>query len=127
MNKIIDRCVKEKAYKNKKTPATILRDFKLEVSSGETIAIVGKSGVGKTSLLNIICGSIEVDRGTVFINDTEITNQKDYLRHRKIGRVYQDPSKGTCPNMTILENLSLAEHKGKAYGLLKGVNKNEAF
>ena len=49
--------------------------------------------------------------------------QKDYIRQRRIGRVYQDPSKGTCPGMTILENMSIAENKGKPYNLGRGVNK----
>ena len=57
------------------------------------------------------------------MNETDITGKKDFLRQRKIGRVYQDPSKGTCPSMNILENMSLADNKGKGYGLTKGVNK----
>lgn len=57
------------------------------------------------------------------MNGTDITGKKDFLRQRKIGRVYQDPSKGTCPSMNILENMSLADNKGKGYGLTKGVNK----
>ena len=52
-----------------------------------------------------------------------VTRQKDYIRQRRIGRVYQDPSKGTCPSMTILENMSIAENKGKPYNLGRGVNK----
>ena len=74
-------------------------------------------------MLNIICGSIGVDSGNIIVNGTDITGKKDFLRQRKIGRVYQDPSKGTCPSMNILENMSLADNKGKGYGLTKGVNK----
>ena len=98
-------------------------DFNLTIQDGEFVSIVGSNGSGKTSLLNIICGSIGVDRGQILIGGEDITRQKDYLRHRSIGRVYQDPSKGTCPSMTILENMSIAENKGKPYNLGRGVNK----
>ena len=75
-------------------------------------------------MLNIICGSIPIDGGSIVVNGTDITKQKDFIRHRRIGRVFQDPSKGTCPSMTILENMSLADNKGSFYGLRKGINKN---
>ena len=98
-------------------------DFNLTIQDGEFVSIVGSNGSGKTSLLNIICGSIGVDRGQILIGGEDITRQKDYLRHRSIGRVYQDPSAGTCPNLTMLENMSLADNKGKPFGLGRGVNK----
>ena len=98
--------------------------FDFSVEEGQFVSVVGSNGSGKTSLLNIICGSIEVDAGSICVGDTEITGQKDYLRQRKIGRVYQDPSKGTCPGMTILENMSLADNKGRKYGLTRGINKS---
>lgn len=98
--------------------------FDFSVQDREFVAVVGSNGSGKTSLLNIICGSIDVDGGSILVNGREITNQKDYKRHRNIGRVYQDPSRGTCPNMTILENMSLADNKGRRYGLAKGINKS---
>ena len=107
----------------------LFQDFNLTIRDHEFVSVVGSNGSGKTSLLNIICGSIGVDSGNIIVNGTDITGKKDFLRQRKIGRVYQDPSKGTCPSMTILENLSIAENmsladnKGKGYGLTKGVNK----
>ena len=97
--------------------------FHFTVQSGEFVSVVGSNGSGNTSLLNLLCGSIETDAGRILVNGQDITRKKSYLRHRRIGRVYQDPSKGTCPAMTILENLSLADNKGRHYGLRRGINK----
>ena len=97
--------------------------FDLTVSDGEFVSVVGSNGSGKTSMLNILCGSIPVDGGKILMNGEDITNKKEYKRNRNIGRVYQNPSMGTCPSMTILENMSLADNKGKFFGLGAGINK----
>lgn len=97
--------------------------FNLTVEDGQFVSIVGSNGSGKTSLLNIICGSIPVDSGEIIVNGKDITRMKEHIRHRKIGRVYQNPAMGTCPSMTILENMSLADNKGKAFDLFPGINK----
>jgi putative ABC transport system ATP-binding protein len=99
-------------------------DFNLVVPDGQFVSVVGSNGSGKTSMLNIICGSITADKGEVVVNGKNIAGQKDYIRHKTIGRVYQDPSKGTCPTMNIFENMSIADNKGKRFGLQPGVNKN---
>lgn len=104
----------------------LFENFNLTIQDGEFLSVVGSNGSGKTSMLNIICGTIPVDSGSILVSGTDIVNQKDYIRHRRIGRVYQDPSKGTCPSMTILENMSIADNKGKGYGLGRGVNKARA-
>lgn len=101
----------------------LFQNFSLTIQDSDFVAVVGSNGSGKTSMLNIICGSIPIDSGDIVVNGTSIVGKKDFLRHRKIGRVYQDPSKGTCPSMTILENLSIADNKGKPYNLGRGVNK----
>ena len=101
----------------------LFEDFSLSIDDGQFVSVVGSNGSGKTSMLNIICGSIPVDRGTIQINGQDITQMPEYRRQRRIGRVYQNPAMGTCPNMTILENMSLADNKGKLYGLGRGTNK----
>lgn len=101
----------------------LFHDFNFQVKDGEFVSVVGSNGSGKTSMLNIICGSIDADYGKIIVNNQDITRQKDFVRQRRIGRVYQDPGKGTCPGMTILENMSLADNKGKPFHLGRGVNK----
>lgn len=101
----------------------LFTDFDFTVQDGEFVSVVGSNGSGKTSMLNIICGSIDVDAGQIIVHGQDITARKDFVRQRRIGRVYQDPAKGTCPSMTILENMSIAENKGKPYNLGRGVNK----
>lgn len=101
----------------------LFNSFNLNIEEGEFVSVVGSNGSGKTSMLNIICGSIPIDRGQIEINELDITNMPEYKRQMRIGRVYQNPALGTCPNMTILENLSLADHKGKAFYLQRGTDK----
>ena len=97
--------------------------FDLKIEDGEFVSVVGSNGSGKTSMLNLICGSIPMDSGQILMNGKDIGKLKEYQRSEKIGRVYQNPAMGTCPSMTILENMSLADNKGKTYGLGRGTNK----
>lgn len=102
----------------------LFEDFNLTVEQGDFVSVVGSNGSGKTSMLNILCGSIPVEAGQILMHGEDISRMKEYKRNRKIGRVYQNPALGTCPSMTILENMSLADNKGSFYGLRKGINKN---
>ena len=105
------------------TEQTLFDHFSLTVQDGQFVSSVGSNGSGKTSLLNIICGSIGVEGGDVLMDGKSISKLKDYQRYASMGRVYQDPSAGTCPNLTVLENLSLADNKGKPFGLGRGINR----
>ena len=97
--------------------------FNLTVDKGEFVSVVGSNGSGKTSMLNILCGSIPVEGGQILINGSDITKQKEFKRNQRIGRVYQNPAMGTCPSMTILENMALADNKGKPFNLRPGTNR----
>lgn len=102
----------------------LFNNFNLKIEKGEFISVVGSNGSGKTSMLNLICGSIPLDGGKILIGEKDITREKEFKRNRRIGRVYQNPAMGTCPSMTILENMALADNKGKLFGLSKGTNKS---
>lgn len=104
------------------TEMCLFDGFELTVKDGEFVSIVGSNGSGKTSLLNIICGSIPIEGGDILIGGEKVNPLEEYKRYRRIGRVYQNPSMGTCPNLTMMENLSLADNKGKRYGLGTGLN-----
>ena len=101
----------------------LFRGFDLKIEQGEFLSVVGSNGSGKTSMLNIICGSIPAESGQILMGGKDITKEKEFQRNARIGRVYQNPAMGTCPTMTILENMSLADNKGKSYGLGRGTNK----
>ena len=101
----------------------LFEDFNLTIRDHEFVSVVGSNGSGKTSLLNIICGSIPLDEGTIRIGNEDITKMAEYKRQRRIGRVYQNPAMGTCPSKTIAENMALADNKGKFFNLRPGKNK----
>ena len=105
------------------TEQRLFNDFSLTVEEEQFVTIVGGNGSGKTSLLNIICGSIPIEAGDVLVDGKSIAKLKDYQRYASMGRVYQDPAAGTCPGLTMLESLSLADNKGKPFGLARGVNR----
>ena len=102
---------------------TLFSDFNLQVKKGEFISVIGSNGSGKTSILNLICGSITLDSGDIKVRGESIVKLKEYQRSKIIGRVFQDPAKGTCPSMNILQNMAMADNKGKAFNLTAGVNK----
>ncbi|HJB75187.1 MAG TPA: ATP-binding cassette domain-containing protein [Candidatus Eubacterium faecale] len=102
---------------------TVFDGFDFKVEDGDFVSVIGSNGSGKTTLLNLICGSLHPDEGKIIFNDRDITNVSEYKRAKIIGRVFQDPKMGTCPDLTILENMALADNKNKPFGLGRCVNK----
>ena len=85
-----------------------LSDLSLHLAKGDFVTILGSNGAGKSTLFNAIAGTFPVDRGTITLDGKNITSLPDYKRSKFIGRMFQDPLKGTAPTMTIEENLALA-------------------
>lgn len=109
------------------SPATpnekiLFTDFSLDIKEGEFVGVVGSNGSGKTTMLNILSGDMDIDNGEVILDNKNITKLPNYKRAKEIARVFQNPSMGTCSSMTIFENLSLAHNKLKSYNLTKGLN-----
>ena len=102
----------------------IFNDFNLEIESNKCLAIIGSNGCGKSTLLNMIGGSIPIDKGQILLNEKDISKLKEEQRAIHIGRVYQNPSLGVSPSLTILENMSLADKKGEKFTLKGLVKKN---
>lgn len=85
-----------------------LSDVSLHLAPGDFVTILGSNGAGKSTLFGAIAGSFVVDSGFIHLDGQNITNLPDYRRSKYIGRLFQDPLKGTAPNMTIEENMALA-------------------
>ena len=85
-----------------------LEGLSLHLEKGDFVTILGSNGAGKSTLFNIIAGTYLPDSGKIFLDGRDITGLPDYKRSKEIGRLFQDPLKGTAPNMTIEENLALA-------------------
>ncbi len=87
---------------------TALSNVSLSLAPGDFVTILGSNGAGKSTLFGAIAGSFVVDSGSIHLDGRNITNLPDFRRSKYIGRLFQDPLKGTAPSMTIEENLALA-------------------
>lgn len=103
---------------------TAVDSVNLEISKGEFVTVIGSNGAGKSTLLNLIAGRHLPDDGRITLNGTDITRWSEHRRAAYIGRVFQDPLQGTAASMTIEENLSMAECRGKRRTLRRGVTRN---
>ena len=91
---------------------TAIPDLSLELERGDFVTIIGANGAGKSTLFNAICGSFLTDSGSIILDGEDITFQPEHKRAKRIGRLFQDPMRGTAPGMTIEENLALAAGRG---------------
>ena len=101
---------------------TVFNGLNLEINQGDFISVIGSNGAGKTTLLNTISGNIDLDDGYIEVDGKNINNLAKHKRGEFISKVYQNPALGTAPSMTIFENLSMADNKGKIFGLSLGLN-----
>ena len=104
------------------TEKEVFKNLNLEINDGDFITIIGSNGAGKSTLLNVLNGQIMPDKGTVMLNDINLTNVERHKRAKWISQVYQNPSQGTAPSMTVLENLSMAKNKGKKFNFTFGLD-----
>lgn len=111
---------------NEPSENKIFDGLNLEAHSGDFITVIGGNGAGKSTLMNLIAGSIFPDSGKIYIDNKDITYVAEYKRSKWIGRVFQDPLKGTAPNLTIEENLSLALLRHSAKNLKLSTNKKSS-
>lgn len=101
----------------------LFNKFSLEIEEHKCTAIIGSNGCGKSTLLNMVGGSILSDSGKILLNGKDISKLREEQRAIHIGRVYQDPSLGVSPTLTILENMSLADKKGEKFTLKRLIKK----
>ena len=104
---------------------TALDGLNLHLKKGDFVTVIGGNGAGKSTLQNAIAGVWKPDYGTIEIDGEDVTNMPEYKRARFLGRVFQDPMKGTAPDMEIIENLSIAARRGTKRKLIRGIRKAE--
>lgn len=102
-----------------------LKGINLSLKKGEFVTIVGSNGAGKSTLFNMICGTYIQDTGKIQLDGEDISFMPEHKRAKLIGRVFQDPMKGTAPNMTIEENLALAYSRAGSSFLSHAVSKKK--
>ena len=123
---MLDICSINKTF----NPGTInanhaLKDLSLHLADGESIAVIGGNGAGKSTMLNAVAGVWGIDSGRILIGDVDVTNLPEFKRAQYIGRVFQDPMMGTAATMQIEENLALALRRGKPRTLKIGITAKE--
>ena len=100
-----------------------LDKLSLHIRKGDFVSIIGANGAGKSTLFNAICGSFFPDTGSVFMDGRDITWMPEHQRAKQIGRLFQDPMRGTAPDMSIEENLALAAGNGGWLSRVSGADK----
>ena len=99
-------------YKGTVNENYVIKNLSLKVSKGDFITVIGSNGAGKTTLLNLISGNIFPDTGKIFVEDLDVTRVPEYKRARYIGRIFQNPLRGTAGNMSLEDNMIICHKKG---------------
>lgn len=102
-----------------------LNGMNLELNNDDFVTIIGGNGAGKSTILNMIAGVYPIDSGRIILDGVDISEYPEYARAEYLGRVFQDPMRGTAANMEIAENLALAYRRGKRRKLSWGITKEE--
>ncbi len=90
----------------------VLNDVSLQINKGDFVTIIGSNGAGKSSLFNIIAGSLNPSNGKILFEGNDITNEPEYMRARKMGRIFQNPLLGTSGSMKLEDNMVICRKKG---------------
>lgn len=103
----------------------VLYDLSIEINKGDFTTIIGGNGSGKSTMINIIAGTYNIDSGSIILEGEDISKDAEHIRAKSIGRVFQDPMKGTAGEMRIFENLALADRRGEGRGFRWGAKKED--
>ena len=107
------------------TEKRALTGVNLELAEGDFVTVIGGNGAGKSTLLNMIAGVYPLDAGTIELDGTDVSRMTEPQRAKFLGRVFQDPMRGTAADMQIAENLALAKRRGQKRGLVWGISAEE--
>ena len=102
-----------------------LDGLNVTLNDGDFVTVIGGNGAGKSTMLNVIAGTIAVDEGEILLDGKDITRLPEHRRAQYLGRVFQDPMMGTAATMQIEENLALAARRGQPRGLRVGITRAE--
>lgn len=103
----------------------IFDNLNLKINDGDFVTILGSNGAGKSTLMNLIIGNLTPEEGKIFVDGKNVTYMDKHRRARFISKVYQNPTFGTAPSMTIKENMAMAANKGKKFDLTFGLKKSQ--
>lgn len=117
--------VKKTFNKGTVTEKRALTGVDLTLNDGDFVTVIGGNGAGKSTLLNMIAGVYPLDCGTIELDGIDISHLSEPKRAQYLGRVFQDPMRGTAADMQIVENLALARRRGQHRGLAWGITKQE--
>ncbi len=102
-----------------------LNGLSLTLNEGDFVTVIGGNGAGKSTLLNALAGVWPIDSGKILVDQIDVTLKPEHKRAKYLGRVFQDPMMGTAAGMEIIENLALANRRGKIRGLKQGITSKE--